>query len=355
MGIFNFFKKEKTTNNTTSSNNNITATNNNSISNCDNFKKDKYSKEQVIALFLESMSYRPNELGKSNDDYPRYMYYDYCIMDIPQFHNELIANGYFIKTSFENIIKEYKVGELKEILEEKKHNTKGLKKEDLIKIITETLDDKEKEEFVSKNEMYELSSKGKDYIDKFKEFLEVVDMKKYQISYSMYLEYKNKLQNDFQVRDIVWNILNERIVYYISNKEFGLLRNNYSNMARFMEEENKYENALFNYIMVLYCDINLIDTQKDIFKKLFSVEEMIENIIKEPLAPGIISKIKEYSNYHTEKIFDNLFECVPLPLKFISDDDFKAMINDIYNSSFFEEEKYVSKAISKAKETLKNM
>lgn len=82
-----------------------------------NYNKERYAKEQVIALFLKSMSYRPHKIGKNNDDdYPRYLTYDYNILDVPSFHKELIDNNYFCEASFKSVISNYKVNDLKDLL-----------------------------------------------------------------------------------------------------------------------------------------------------------------------------------------------------------------------------------------------
>ena len=78
----------------------------------------------------------------------------------------------------------------------------------------------------------------------------------------MYLEYKHKLSSNLSIRDIVWHIFNEQLKSHSTNKEFGLLRNVYYYMARFLEEEKTNVDVLFNYIMCLYIDINLGNYQK---------------------------------------------------------------------------------------------
>ena len=94
--------------------------------------KDNYNKEQVVPLFLKSMSYKPHVIGKSNDDYPRYMQYDYNILNVPNFHKELVDEGYFTTATFENVISTFKVDELKNMLLECDVDIKGLKKDALI-------------------------------------------------------------------------------------------------------------------------------------------------------------------------------------------------------------------------------
>lgn len=319
-----------------------------------NYRKEKYNKEQVIALFLKSMSYRPHKIGKNNDDdYPRYLTYDYNILDVPSFHKELLDSGYFSEASFKDIISGYKVNELKSLLEAKGENIKGLKKEDLINLVVNVFNEEEQKKLEKDSNLYNLSKQGLDYLEKNKEFLTIVEFKKYGINYSLFMKYKNKLPQYVTLRDVVWHIFNERLNYFSRTKNYSCLRGVYLNMAQFLEEEKPSVDVLYNYILCLYYDINLAYNQEQILNKYFDNETIIGFLDKKTLASGIITKIKEYASYHEDKIFDKLFSYEKLPYKFISDNDFKCMIFDIYNSSFFEEEKYINVVIENAKKIIK--
>lgn len=321
-----------------------------------NYKKDRYNKEQVTALFLKSMSYRPHKIGKNNeDDYPRYLTYDYNILDVPAFHKELLDKGYFCEASFKNIISYYKVNELKDLLISKEQKVTGLKKDDLINLAIDVFSKKEKEEIEKESNLYELSNDGLEYLEKNKEFLTIVDFQKYGITYSLFMKYKNKLPQYCTLRDVVWGIFNERLNYYSINKSYSSLRSVYLNMAQFLEEEKPNIDVLYNYILCLYYDINLTYNQEQILGDYLDKETLIECLDDRALANGIVTKIKEYSKYHDDKIYDKLFKYEKLPFKFISDDEFKEMVFDIYNSSFFDEEKYINIAVENAKKVINNI
>ena len=315
-----------------------------------NYRREKYNKEQVTALFLKSMSYRPHKVGKNNDDdYPRYLTYEYNILDVPAFHKELINKGYFCEASFKDIISGYKVNELKEMLLKKEQVLKGLKKDDLISLAEKVFSEEEKQEIEKGSSLYQISKLGLEYLESQKDFLTIVDFKKYGINYSLFMEYKSKLPQYATMRDVVWNIFNERLNYFSVNRNYGMLRGVYLNMAEFLEEEKPSIDVLYNYILCLYYDINLVDNQQQILNKYLDNETIIGFLDHKALAPAIITKIKEYASYHDDKIFDKLFAYEKLPYKFISDNDFKDMVNDIYNSSFFDEAKYINVAIENAK------
>lgn len=286
------------------------------------------------------MSYRANSIG-GKDDYPRYMTYDYNILDVPKFHKELIDKGYFCKAPFEEILKDYKVNDLKELLISKNQNIKGLKKDELISLLLKIISEEEKQTIVNQKKLYIISQLGLDYMENYKEFLTVVDYKKYDINYSLYLEYKKKLPAYSTIRDVVWHIFNDRLNLCFINKQVSSIRNVYLYMAQFLEEEKENIDVLYYYILCLYYDINLDNTQQQILdfraKSYVSKESILECIDDNPLAPAIISKIKDYSKYHDDKIYEKIFKVQLLPYKFISNEEFIKMINDIYESSFFEE------------------
>lgn len=53
----------------------------------------KYTKKQVIALFLDSINY-PCKI-KENDEYPGYMTYNFNILDVQKFHKEMLSAGFY--------------------------------------------------------------------------------------------------------------------------------------------------------------------------------------------------------------------------------------------------------------------
>ena len=374
MGLFDFLKKQvlnqesqikinKDTQSTKTENNKADITSNSFRCNESNMHilgktNDKYTKDQAIALFLKAMSYKPNSLG-DKDSYPRYMTYGYNILDVPKFHKELIDEGYFCEANFEQTISDYRANELKELLTTNNQNVKGLKKEELINLALKVISEEEQQKIIKANQLFVISQQGLDYIEKYKEFLTVVSFKKYDINYSLYLEYKVKQPANSTIRDIAWHILNDRLNLCYINKQVGWVRSVYLHMAEFLEEEKPSVDVLYYYILCIYHDINLDHTQQQILdyksKTYIDKKIILECIDKDPLAPGIISKINEYSAYHTENIFERIFNKQLLPYKFITDEEFKKMINDIYNSSFFDGKKYVTASAQNAKSIINEL
>ena len=314
-----------------------------------NYQRDKFNKEQVIALFLNSMSYRPHKIGKNNnDDYPGYLSYEYNILDVPSFHKEMIELGYFKTADFKNVISRYKVDEIKALLKDSQEKINKLKKDELINLAVKTLDENHKNKIVEESKMFELSEEGLKYLETYKEFLNIVDLQKYCISFSLFMDYRKKLPSYSTIRDVAWHILNERLNYYQKEQQFGMYRNVFLQMANFLDEEKKSIDALYYYILIMYYDINLAYIQYDMVAYKFDKKIYLDMLHRNILAPAIISKVKEYSDLHDDSIFEKLFRNEVLPYKFLSNEDFKNMIIDIYNNSFFDENKYVDVVLENA-------
>ena len=360
MGFFNFLKKDNKEFDDNSKITNSTSTINVeqqiSILNSDPFDHihDKYTRPQVTALFLRSMSYKPHKIGKCNDDYPRYLQYEYNILDVPTFHKNLVNKGYFTIASFKNVISNYKVTDLKEILVSKNLIVKGLKKDALIELAITSIDTTEQENISKQSELYELSNKGLDYLEEYKDFFEIIEFKKYDISYALFMKYKKQLPDNLHSRDIAWRILNDRLNYYIIHNMYGSLRNHYLNTAQFLDEETHYTDVLYYYILCLYCDINFANIQESMLNKHLKSEIIIEWLDDKTVAPGIVKKIKDYAKYHNDSIFQKKFSRNVLPYKFINDIDFKKMIHEIYETDYFDDSQYVMNAISSAKKTIRS-
>ena len=317
----------------------------------------KYTKEQVKAVFLKTYIDKPSSV-ENKESYSRYWNYEYNILDIPKFHQELIDEGYFCDASFDNILKCFKVNELKELLIENGQDVKGLKKEELIELAIKTINNEQQENIKNTKKMYEVSEKGLQYIEVHKEFLNVLNFKKYDIDYKLYLEYKNKYPT-CPPRDIAWRILNDRLNEYTINREIGRTRSVYFDMAQFLEEEKPSSDVLYHYILCLYEDINLSYTQQRILEYksngYITKKSLLEGIDNRPIAPAIIEKIKEYSEYHIDKIGIRITSRNTLPYKFLKNEEFIEMLEEIYTTSFFEEEKWVNKAIRNAKKIIEEL
>lgn len=357
MGIFDFLKKtnkgESIINNDTS---NSFKLNENDETIFTKTNK-KYTLEQVKAVFLKACIEKPCQVGKK-DDYNRYWNYEYNILDVPKFHQELIDEGYFCEAKLENILKSYKVSELKELLIKNNQDVKGLKREGLIELAIKNINKEQQEKIKNQKQMYEVSEKGLQYIDSHKEFLMVLNFKKYDIDYNLYLEYKNKYSTCLP-RDIVWRILNERLNQYTINNEIGRTRNIYLNMARFLEEEKPSADVLYYYILCLYEDVNLSYTQQRILEyrnnEYITKKSLLEGIDDKCIAPGIIEKIKEYSEYYVDKINERILTRNSLPYKFLKNEEFIEMLKEIFTTSFFEEEKWVNIVVRNAKKIIADL
>jgi len=78
----------------------------------------------------------------------------------------------------------------------------------------------------------------------------------YEISKTEYERMKNSLSFAASPNDIIWGILNARLIAYKRSRSYPSLRKTYYNMALILHKENDYERALEFYCIVLCFDIN---------------------------------------------------------------------------------------------------
>lgn len=125
--------------------------------------------EDIKAIFLNY--FKTASPIKKKDEYPSYFIYSYNIIDPVKYHKECIADGYFEKANFEQIIESYKVNELKALIEKYNIKTKKNNKKEMCENINLQLPNEIKNEIVNKSEFYVLSNKALLYIDEYTELL----------------------------------------------------------------------------------------------------------------------------------------------------------------------------------------
>lgn len=123
--------------------------------------------EFANTVFLNIHSYLKN-FPNSPDEYPRYVSYQLGIHDPVKKFIELLNDGFLIRATESEVLNNFKVAELKEILEIHNIQCKG-KKAELIETIIESIsiDD------LNLPEMYVVSAKGKDYISVHEDMLQL--------------------------------------------------------------------------------------------------------------------------------------------------------------------------------------
>ena len=167
------------------------------------------------------------------------------------------------------------------------------------------------------------------------------------------------MPNYLKLRDVVWQIFNDRLNKSFLYNKFDISYSTYFNMAKFLEEENKFTDALYYYIVCLYYEINYFNIQSMMISWQLNDKETKEYFIRllnmKPTINNVIVAIKGLEEHKSDRIFEKLFSIKQLPYKFISDDDFKSMIEDIFNEPVLEENKYINVILANATNIINNL
>lgn len=307
----------------------------------------KYTKKQVIALFLDSINY-PCRI-KENNEYPRYMTYDFNILDVQKFHKEMLDAGFLCNAGFDDIIHRYRINELKDIAQKYNVEFNKSKKEKLIENLINNLSEEAKRKIVSDSRFYILSDKAIKYLKEYKHLIKFYRCRDSLLSFTCeeYLEYANRFSKSYSENDVFWGALNMQLIKYYSETSFGLYRNTYLSMGKFMLSENKKEKALYYFILVMWIDMNQSYLQEKI------IEGRTVCMEKDPIAPGVVKWIYENKDYYSSDMIDKIYESQYLPVTIIDKTTFRNMIEDIFNSSIFDEDKYNNLSCFEAKRKFK--
>lgn len=333
MGFWSLFKRKKETSKTEKINFEVADISDNmgipelsasSLSNIKEIRKtdtyNAYNEKQAISIFL-NWAQNGKILG---DNYPVYMKYELNIDNPLEFHKRMIKEGYLCEPTLELILKNLKVAELKQILTNNGQIKTG-KKADLIARIINTIPANTLHEIFKNNyssTRYVLSEKGSKFIKDNYFYIGLHNHQNWCISIYEYEHKKNSFSFKPLFNDVVWGIFNDRNLEYTKKYNWGLVRNNISNMAELLFSENKKDNALLLYITVLYYDLSGLDNNNILldFDQLF-------------IAPGLIKIILNLKEYYDEKLIETLPFINQLPFSYFSIDTFKIILHDLFSNN----------------------
>ena len=111
------------------------------------------------------------------------------------------------------------------------------------------------------------------------------------------------------------------------NGSYGSARNDLLYMAKLLESEKRYVDALHFYAEVLYYDTNGIEDNGTLTDNLM-------------ITPGIIESIHRLKNYYDPKIIDKCYDFF-LPNFHISRMNFERLLFDIFDDKVIDIENYV--------------
>ena len=250
---------------------------NSKVKNKDNYCTNcgkKLFDDNTVALFLHTFN-KPHKIKDKDSDYQRYITTKYKIILPREYHIRLIKNGYY------NLI----------------------------------------------DDNYVLSEKGIQLLKEKEVFLKLYDnYDKWEITEQQYNKRKNEMNNNFIFDDVIWSLLNDKILKYISKRDYSNVRNMLLTQADFLEKEKKI--PLYQYIEIALYDISL---EYQFESQLKKENEFI--IINKPhfIIKSIANKIFKYKNYYDKIDLKKIYSLNPME-KPISYEEFNRIINKILNN-----------------------
>ena len=302
----------------------------------------KEKQDYTKAIFLYAN--RNSEI-KSNTEYVRYLIYECGLLNPQKYHKELIEQGYYRLADITEILKSYKVDELKNILKDSNLKVTG-KKLELINRIKEEVPENVINRIKSYKQIYVLSEKGNKFLDENRDYVKIHIHSSWQITIDDYKKDKKQSNSYLSFNDIAWRIFNQRTIEYSKNKQYGLVRNNFYNMYQLLKEEEKSERALEMLIKVIIYDLSGVSTIEllDLYKEgIYDKDQVLNSYSNIFLAPGIIKAISDLEPFYSEKLARDVYKKVFLPINFCSENLLIEFMNDLYNNTVFDYNKYIDK------------
>lgn len=161
----------------------------------------------------------------------------------------------------------------------------------------------------------------------------------WQITEEEYLKKRNEMDKKSSFNDVIWSLLNQKLLEYEFKKDYSEVRNMILAQAKFLEKEKK--SPLFQYIELVLYDIcleyELIQQLKQ-FKDIEIPLEELDPTIEPPKAKiffylKIVEKIqkykKDYHNIDLKRIYS--LNSMYKPISF---EEYKDIIDEMINENF---------------------
>lgn len=342
MGIFDFFKANPVKKNSSSTE---FVTN----GECDTYYgfygdtnhvtwQEKYTNSNTHfsnVVFLDWIN-RTKLLEDSFDSYSKFISYDLDIKNPVKKYKDFIKNGYLQKGSLETVLQIYKVTDLKKILRENNLKLSGKKTELISRILSEV--NIEKLNPYLNDNIYELTQKGLDYINKYDYYVTLYSYRNFCIGPIEFDRCRNTFNSnrpDFY--EVILKILDARIYLFKKESSYGLLRNTFHNKSIIMKDLGLFDEHLRYLIYVSYIDLSGVCNSKHIH----NYEDMV-------FPPGIAKCLFNKKEYFNLNYVDEAFN-IELPFYYFKKDAFIKIINDIFEGKDVDFDKYKKYANLKTK------
>lgn len=297
----------------------------------------------IKTIFLHMFEKHPY---KKEDSFPGYFNYEYGIINMPMYFNEVKNEGLICLSSPEEILALMKVSDLKDILSERSIKKSG-RKDELIERILSHID---ANELPILNEYYfSLSPTGKKYIETHHDYIVLKQHPEWGIGFWEYQNQKDLCDGIKNFNEIILSLLNTKILeikkvkFEMSPFEYTKLQDLYVSAYHLFLDEERYTDALKallkNVLLSLSgCRNNyLIGYKKDL--KLKNQEVMV-NYFSLKIDSYVATSICELKEYYDENILSDVYKEFIGPFNLCTYEMLCEVTTLIFNSSILELNKY---------------
>lgn len=300
-------------------------------------EKQEFAKADILSCFTSA---------KNPDNFSEIRLLELGITNWNRYFYDLLLKDYIRKANALEILNKYTIAELKTMAD-----SLGIKKTGKKAILAQNIfshlipdDIKRIEESAH---LYILSKKGQHYVDSQEDYVLLGKYRNFNISLAEFN--RHRMPDGIHRRnfyDTMFQVLCDRIFYYDCTKQYGALSIEHLHAFEIMmdEFENTEHNvpldaALTHYIQYLYLQ-SCFPTQAHTYA-------VIPDSCHSPHAsmPTISKRVYGLRDY--KKFIDIGFCCTTYPPSFLTLDEFREYIDDIFDSSMFDPQKWNEKLLNR--------
>lgn len=264
-------------------------------------------------------------------------YFELCDISNPQkLQEQLLHENYFQPASGRAVLSLYTVPELK-IIADSIGCSKSGKKAELLDRICNQMDEATLTATTLQKQLYELSNKGKAFLQDNYDYIEFHRHAKYNIS--LYDFNKNRFLDGHKrtFNDNAYTFLAQKIYQNCVQGIYHGMCSDYYALHEISLSEGRYDIALDSYLRSLYLNSCCVWNVQYCSSRNYSESDFSHVIVFTYHSAVPLVKMQEfYSRSYVEDIYNDL----SLPPSFLTQEEFKEMAEEMINSISFDYAKY---------------
>ena len=293
-------------------------------------------KEYAIALLLKNYG----NASPLPDYYPQYYSRECGLTNPALLHQQLISEGYLVRSSILEELRTLKITELKQILQSCGLKVTGKKAELVDRILTNVDVEDLHSFFQSETPCYSLSAKGTEFLKNHEDYIRFHRYTKFGISFDEYERTKTLLSS---------TTCEETLIFLYTQKKNNDKYNRLYHviLSQLYDANGDPANALHEFLIVKYFDINYINAFQWLNNELqyTNTHEATQRIFESQkncnaLSPENVAYIVRHSNVYSRITVDNIYREYPLDNLLVTESQFCSMISEMEKESFFDVSKW---------------